>query len=280
MKLLTEETEFNNTIKLVPKEGEYNNPVIFHCFWSGVLCKKHLISIISCFNFNVKNTNNKIVLWIENNIKKKYNLEILKYAEIINFNYQEELKCLGYKDDIKFGYKNRLTEYSDFIRLLLLYNYGGCWFDLDCFFLKSFDPIFYKYSEEICVYQWEKCNYPNNAITISLNRKSEKLKHIIDFLHNQKTGWRTSKNLTYSTNIDYLVLPCSWFDGSWIKNPYNVSWDNFFDKCDKKYTFDNFFKGSFCYHWHNRYDKPIKNNSIIDQLYKIIKSNLSSTVNK
>ena len=181
MKLLTKETDFEKTIKLIPIYKNYEDPVIFHCFWRGTLNKKHLISIISCYYFNILNTNNKIILWLEKNKNTKYNKKIEKYAEIINFDYNGEFKTLNYKNEISYGFKDRITEYADFIRLLLLYNYGGCWFDLDCFFLKSFNPIFSSYQDEICVYQWEKCNYPNNAITISLHKYSSKLKVIIDF---------------------------------------------------------------------------------------------------
>ena len=42
----------------------------------------------------------------------------------------------------------------------------------------------------------------------------------------------------------------------------------------KEYTFDNFFYGAFCYHWHNKWNKPIQDNSIIKQLVQIIKKRL------
>ena len=169
--------------------------------------------------------------------------------------------------------KRDLTEYADFIRLLLLYNYSNSvWFDLDVFFLRNFDPLFYKFEDDICVYQWENQNYPNNAIIIGL--KSLKLKSIIDFFQKQKTGWRTQSNCTYDSSIDMLVLPCSWFDSSWIQNPLNLDINTFFNETDKIYNFDNFFKGAFCYHWHNKWKKPIHENSIIMQLVNIIKKNM------
>jgi hypothetical protein len=71
-----------------------------------------------------------------------------------------------------------------------------------------------------------------------------------------------------------LVLPCSWFDGGWIDNPYNLDFHCFFENTDKKYDFDNFFKGSFCFHWHNKWNISIHENSIISQLINIIKSDL------
>lgn len=69
-----------------------------------------------------------------------------------------------------------------------------------------------------------------------------------------------------------LVLPCSWFDGSWIKNPYNMGTGEFFENSCKQYNFDIFFKGGFCYHWHNQWNKKIEDNAIIIQLVNIIQN--------
>ena len=88
------------------------------------------------------------VIWI--------NLE--KYAEIKYFSLLEEKKHT-FLENNNFYYNKELSFYSDVVRYLLLYNYGGCWFDLDCFILRSFDPVFYNFESEICVYQWENQNY-------------------------------------------------------------------------------------------------------------------------
>ena len=112
--------------------GSYDKQVLFHCYWNGDLNEKHLYSIMSFYLFNVVNKRNKIILWIENNIPNKFNEEIKKYAEIKNFSLENEFNNL---DFIIGKYNsNYICYYSDFVRLLLLYNYGGLWFDLDCFF--------------------------------------------------------------------------------------------------------------------------------------------------
>jgi hypothetical protein len=69
--------------------------------------------------------------------------------------------------------------------------------------------------------------------------------------------------------LDMLVLPCSWFDGGWISNPYNIEF-NIFDKREKFYTFNNFFNGAFCFHWHNQWDIIIEENSIFKQLMNLL----------
>jgi hypothetical protein len=278
MKLLINKTDYIETINLaINLQGKYSKSVIFHCYWNGILNEKHLYSILSCYYFNVYKNKHKIILWLENNTSNEYNIEIEKYAEIKYFSINNEyntinfIKNYNYNDIIYYG----ITYYSDFVRTLLLYNYGGVWFDLDCFILRNFDPIFYNFENEICLYQWENQNYPNNAIYISLKQKSEKMKSNIEFIINHNRGWGFQQaNLTYDLPLDMLVLPCSWFNGNWINNPYNIGTEKFFENTDLQYDFNNFFKGSFCYHWHNNWNKKIENNSIIIQLVKIIQNKL------
>ena len=275
MKLLMNTTDYNKTIQTVlTLTGEYSNPVFFHCYWNGVLNEKHLYSIQSCHYFNVYKNKHKIILWLENNIPNEYNEEIEKYAEIKYFSLPGEKKGT-FLENTDFYYKKELSFYSDVVRYILLYNYGGCWFDLDCFILRNFDPIFSNFGSEICVYQWENQNYPNGAIYISLEPKSDRMQKNIEFIIQRNQGWGFQEaKLTYDLPLDMLVLPCSWFNGSWIPNPYNIGFDQFFEYTDKKYDFTNFFTGSFCYHWHNRWDKPIHVNSIISQLNNNIKAQL------
>jgi hypothetical protein len=280
MKLLITKTEYSETINLaINLKGEYSKSIIFHCYWNGVLNEKHLYSILSCYYFNVYKNKHKIILWLENNTPNEYNIEISKYAEIKHFSLNHEKSNIYFLENYniesnKFNSKH-IAFYSDFVRNLLLYNYGGIWFDLDCFILRNFDPIFSNFENEICLYQWENQNYPNNAIFMSLHPKSEKMKINIEFIIKRNLGWGFQEaKLTYDLPLDMLVLPCSWFNADWIKNPYNIGTEKFFENTDKQYNFDNFFKGSFCYHWHNKWNKKIHDNSIIIQLVKIIKNNL------
>lgn len=273
MKLLLNNTEYEEAINVaLSLKGDYGKSVIFHCYWTGTLNEKHLYSIMSCYYFNVFKNKHKIIVWLENNTPNEYNVEITKYAEICAFSLLNEKKNTNLINITNYTYNFKgITYYSDFVRNLLLYNYGGVWFDLDCFILRSFDPIFCKFENEICLYQWEKQNYPNNAIFISLHPKSEKMKKNILFTMNRNCGWGFQEaQLTYNLPLDMLVLPCSWFDADWIKNPYNIGTEKFFEKTDKQYDFNNFFKGSFCYHWHNKWNKQIDDNSICTQLIKII----------
>jgi hypothetical protein len=275
MKLLIDTTDYLKTIEIASNIQEsYNKPVLFHCYWNGNLNEKHLYSIQSCYYFNVLKKNHKIILWLENNSPNEYNIEIEKYAEVKIFDLNHEKKNT-FLENRDFYYNPTLSFYSDVVRYMLLYNYGGCWFDLDCFFLRCFDPLFFHYGTEICVYQWEDQINPNGAIYICLDSKSEKMEKNIEFIINRNRGWGFQEaQLTYNLDMNLLVLPCSWFDGLWIDNPYNIYYGNFFEDTDTKYDFSNFFKGAFCYHWHNGWNMNIHKNSIMNQLIQIIQQEL------
>jgi len=279
MKLLIKTTDYNETIKLaIELNDNYNKPVIFHCYWNGNLNSKHLYSILSCYHFNILNNKHKIILWLENNTPNDINDEISKYCEIKQFSVEHETKNT-FLENIKItfigGSANGLSEKANYYRMLLLYNYGGCWFDLDCFFLRCFDPIFKKFENEICLYQWENQQYPNNAIFISLEPKSSKMKKNINFIIERNRGWGFQRaQLTYDLSLDILVLPCSWFDAGWLVFTPEQQLNLFIKSTTEEYNFNNFFEGAFCYHWHNKWGIKIEENSIINQLFKIINKNI------
>jgi hypothetical protein len=278
MKVLINNTNYTETINMaINLKGEYNKQVIFHCYWYGTLNEKHLYSILSCYYFNVYNNKHKIILWLDNNTPNEYNDQIEKYAEIRYFSENDEKINTNFLEK-NYECKNKiLSFYSDFVRYLLLYNYGGVWFDLDCFILRSFDPLFNNYGNEICVYQWANLNYPNGAIYMSLEPKSEKMKNNIEYIIKRDRGFGFQEaNLTYDLPLDMLVLPCSWFDACWIQNNENMDPNMFFKNVNKQFNFDNFFNGSFCYHWHNRWNEEIHDNCIPKQLVKIIMNNIEN----
>jgi hypothetical protein len=278
MKLLTLSSNYEETILIAKSlcrtnQTKYNKNFIYHCYWNGELNEKHLYSIKSCYFFNIyKNyyNNIKIILWVEKTIKNKFYFEILKFAEIQEFNLQNEINNT-FLFEKSFYYNYNLSFYSNTVRYLLLYKYGGIWFDLDIFFLRNFEPLIEIFGSFICVYQCEKQNYPNNSIFISLTPFDIKMKEIIEYIIETKRGWSFHENLLqYNVNLPFHVLPSSWFD----PNQNNILYDNFFKKTEKQINFNTFFKGSFCYNWHNQWDIKIEKNSYFDKLKIEIDNNM------
>ena len=224
--------------------------------------------------------NIKLYYGLKNNKPNYFNGEIKKYAKIQQFNLSNEVKNTFLNN---YNYKNintyssitlQITYKSDYIRNILLFKYGGCWFDLDCLCLRSFDPLFEKYSDKIILYRWGLQNFPNNAIYISLIPHNPKMKQIILFIMNRQMGWGFQQaKITYNLPLNILVLPSSWFDPLFIDdNNAKVRTISIFKTCNKKCFKDLFIfcDGAFCYHWHNQWDTLIEDDSIIQQfIYKI-----------
>ena len=263
--------------KALTLNGVYEKNVIFHCFWNGDLNEKHLYSIKSCYYFNVLNNRHKIVLWLENNKPNEINEEISKYCEIKDFIIKNETTD-NFLHNQLIVFKGPKSEKSNYYRMVLLYNYGGCWFDLDCFFLRSFDPLFCNFGNEICLYGWRTQPYPNNAIFISLEPKSTKMKKNMEYIISLGLGWGFQRvPLTYDLPMDITVLPYIWFDVGWINNPTTNQefFMEFFTPTQENITIDSFFPGSFCYHWHNKWNGEIQKNSPMMQLCNDLDKKLS-----
>ncbi len=291
MKLLTYSEDYVETMKMCKTELNdkdiYDGDVIFHAYWNGQLNEKHFYSIKSCYYFNVHLYKGKgirkIILWIENNTSNDFNERIAKYAEIKEFNLESEsantiLQRVNKKKLGRINYNDErmvTVGESNIVRFLLLYKYGGCWFDLDVYFLRSFDPLFTKTKNDMVVYQWPKTINPNGAIFVSLTPQSSKLREAIIFILNRDLGFSFLRaKLIYQIPLNFLVLPCSWFDGGWIDNPYKMDFLGFMTKTDIDYSFDNFFTDCLCFHWHNQWNRQIETNSPMDRLNHILDANI------
>jgi hypothetical protein len=284
-------------------DHEFNQNIIFHCYWNGSISKKQLYSIKSCYYFNVyKKKSRKIILWLDkkpqkpvyNHIQKGLYImksnqfvtennilnEIEKFAEIRIFDFNKECENL-FHTDVQNNITQKLSNlttpplYADLVRLLLLYKHGGVWFDLDCFFLRDFSPLFSMFQNDIVTYRWENENYPNNAIIISVIPKSEKILDLITFLNNTKT-FSFQENLFFHDNIDMIVLPCEYFDPIWTLKDQNKEF--FFRKTENSVDFSNFFPHSFCYHWHNLWSFQVEQESPFSQLCNLLDHLLTNSL--
>lgn len=273
MRLLTDSNEYGTTLQMaLDLSGSYDTPVVFHCYWNGVLNEKHLYSILSCYYFHVHRNKHSIILWLEDNQPNEYNEAIKPYATLRDFSLAHETPAFFEKSAPP---RSAITFYSDFVRTVLLYTQGGIWFDLDCLFLRSLEPLLRQFGTEICLYRWQDLHYPNNAIYISLKPEDERMKENIELILDHSRGWGfQDAKITYSMPLDILVLPFNWFDPSWMENPYQFTCDQLFEATETVYTLDTFFTGSFCYHWHNKWNVPVHETSPIRQLVREMQANL------
>lgn len=89
---------------------------VFHAYWTGELLTQHLISITTCWHFNVQGwANRKIYLWVNNLPDNKIKAEISKFAEIIEYDYDAEIKETPFEN--RGFYANKRPAYfSDIVR--------------------------------------------------------------------------------------------------------------------------------------------------------------------
>ena len=267
--------DYHETTKIASQllDTPYEGDVIFHCYWSGKLNKNLLLSLKSCYYFNIMGRRHRrIILWTEAPAHEKTNLynSVLKYAEIRNYN-DDELLGTPFEDmDVRIPGTKRYVK-SDFVRLVLLYKYGGVWFDLDILFLRNFDPLFSKYEDKICLYAWQRLKFPNNAIIISVKSERRRLHDAIFYINERGKGFRFGQQLRYNLPLEFEVLPCSWFDPGWVSVDFKKEMGHkpfpiLFKPTTETYTLDNFFKHAFCFHWHNGWHRKIQPNSALGQL--------------
>jgi hypothetical protein len=274
MTLYTKDVNYNshidlaNRLRLRYKSRQYNDPVIFHTFWKGNLSEKHYMSVKSCYVTNVKNRSKRqIYVWVEDCTINDWYKKIEEIAKIIQYDNANEIKNTIF--DQKYHIGNGIPFYVDMVRSLLLYKYGGCWFDLDVLFITAFDPLFLEFHDNVCVFQWEHQSYPNNAVYFSLHAKHVDMVHNIKYIIKRNRGWGFQEaELVYSLPLKFTVLPCAWIDPSWIENPLSIRFETVFDASERKISAKEFFPGIFAYHWHNQWNKTIDDTCILKQVFE------------
>lgn len=270
-----------DSLAKAPREGTYDGEIIFHAYWDGQLAKKHLTSLKSCWYHNVRGrANRKIVVWTApapGSAPNDFTAKMSKYAEIRIFDKVKEQAGTPLEGE-KFFINQRPSFYSDVVRYTLLHKYGGVWFDLDIFFMRSLDPLLSLYKSEPVVYEWEEQKYPNGALFICLEAQNSKLTAAIEFIKTRNRGWGFQEaDLTYDLPIEFTVLPCGWFDPMWLPNDRGLHFNDFFSIYLSKHTMESLFPGAFCIHWHNQFGKEPHAHSPYAQLQADLEDKLNET---
>lgn len=292
-------TNVNKCIEYLKKNyTEYipTSPIQFHCFWSGTIGDKHITSIKS---FLVTQPHNyHINLWLDkdngwNNIQNNQLLNQLKKNITIRcYDYNiEKLKTIY--EHYNTILPNNVKLKANRFRYLILHNYGGVYFDLDCIFIKSFEPLI-NLDIEFC-YQWSIYPFANNAI-MRVKKKSEISKEILNLsikyleingIESEQTALMSHFifKTNHFKNLKFYMLPCTFFDPIWIlvdnkinNNKYIpfTNFTDFFKNTKKKLNLENFCKGIFVYHWHSRFKiKPE-----INSPYEYLKKDINNKFNK
>ena len=273
----------------------YRGRLTFHAFWDGELLAKHVISVQSCWVNHFApaaecgSDERQLLLWTDSEGLNNTEPTILQQLSalpgvqlrLLNLSEQSQGTALNNSERLHAENNKGLSWYSDVVRYVLLYNYGGVWFDLDVLWLRPIDPLLLHFEERVMVYTWQSQPYPNGAVFISLPASSATLAHITELIASRNRGFGFQEaELTFDLPLDFLVLPCAWFDADWQSNPLRSPGGGLetfmsarpagLDHC----SVHNFHVGAFAYHWHNRWHAPILNNSCMADLYAEVTSRL------
>lgn len=246
----------------------------YHCYWYGETGRKQVFSIKS-FLCTQDLNKCKVILWLdiqngfENYRQNPFLKIILPFIEVRAYDPILEAKDTLWENHLELPNEQRdLVKRCDAFRFLILYKYGGVYFDLDVMFLKNLGGLL---NSEFC-YAWETQPYANSAI-LNLKCKSDICMYLLQksIVRGAASPWGI---FIYSDPLlkDLYILPCAFFDPIWqVPAPEESPFDNFskfFKQFDGEFTnefniysYKKFFPGCYAYHWHNQWKTTEYENS-------------------
>lgn len=256
-----------------------DEPNLFHAYWFGPFLPIHKLCIKSLLaTQNV----DKIIIWVPNliaagssrHIFKGLNIEVQEFSrDIFNqMNVSQNIKDLLYSKYITLinfqsqpDLKKQYAYASDIFRFVILNVFGGIYFDMDNVFLRNLNDI--KISRWVSQWGTDPCG---SACVMRLEKGHDLIVPIVKSI---EMPFYPTTTFKLENSFDITILPGDFFDPLWKGNPPEINeftpfnnFDDFFKKTPKTISKENFFKGSFTYHWHNRWDLPIEENSPYSQL--------------
>ena len=172
--------------KIYPNAFKKTVPVmLYHTFWRVDESKPHqlrvLILQILSFLATQDIAQSKFIIWIQNPFSENINKVLSKKFHYYFNTSIVEIRILNFEELCSQGlFKLRYNEcssttnynsvaFSDFIRFLVLYKYGGIYTDGDVFYLRDMRPFWNKNF----VHRWSFTGYYNTAVMgLQLNRSN------------------------------------------------------------------------------------------------------------
>ena len=274
------------------KLNYYNNQhLIFHVFWNGKLNRRQLVCIKS-YLYSQNLYQSSLFVWLDSDYE--YNKRVLpNHPNIIvkRYNPLVESRNTPFDGQDFINYTKNLKFRSDLARMMILYNYGGIYYDLDLILFQDLRCI----ADLEFLYQWGGVDGGNNAL-LGLKKGSQTtiqiMEKYIKFLTQgcKHTSERYNPNYKFklgfthelfSQELDIFCFPSAFFDPIWIldfkkqNSKYDSlnNFDDFFKTTDKVVRINSFFQGLLLgYHWHSRNDIKIETRSYYHQIeYQILK---------
>lgn len=276
--------------------------IVYHCYWYGRVNWRHITSISSCLA--TQEGRFEIWLWfdIDSDGWRRIPRKLMQLSP--------KVKCLKYDwkrlavetplanvtaNSHKYMFDlSNLPLRADCARYLILYKYGGVYFDLDFIFLKCLRPLCHMEF----TYKWSHMREGNNAL-FRLFALSKTGLEILESTRKLKASMINARNIFQMHSLPELYcLPCTWFDPLWLlvdkaeqrEKVHQITrlsnFDEFITKSQKskrrvkryqgdtkKVIENEFFPGLFGYHWHGRWSTAAHGDSwlcFIARVYSVI----------
>lgn len=277
---------------------EKDDREIFHMFWIGPITGKVMFSIKS-FLSTQNRRRSSLWLWLdkENGFEVNASNELLRpvlpFVQLKLFDATVEARLTPLASATEIYDQSSNVAKSNFVRCVVLHNYGGTYVDADTMFLRDFFDLYDNLtdSNQYC-YRWSShMPYANSAV-LRLKSNSSCARALLEKCSAVRNcGPRSVLRFEHDCYPDFSVLPCALFDPLWPHNdkqeklehaPFNRFADFFkpfgvfFRRQKDIESISQFFPGAFAYHWHNQWQAPEVQNSYFglfnDQFDQILAS--------
>jgi len=267
------------------KDFEYpDNKVKFHIY-SEIKTPKELMAVKS-YLATQKLKKTELYIWSDYDISDN---ELIKpYKDLVTLKiYDAEKEAVGTPLEGNPKLKMKDPKYylqSDLARILLLYKYGGVWYDMDVILLRDFKPIL----DQEYMYMWgSETDFKNQgacATVLAGKPRSEFMTELVSQLIKTEpqpgtTCWGKGMFASLYHHYEYNILPAAFFNIEWyINKKYPGLGDHIESQWFKEPLGDkkHLFLSSFGWHWHNssKKDFSIVSGSKFDLLEKRIEKQL------
>ena len=269
------------------KDSDFEYPeekVKFHIY-SEIRTPKELMAVKS-YLATQELEKTELFIWSDYDISEN---ELLKpYRDLVTLKiYDAESEAVGTPLEGNPKLKMKDPKYylqSDLARILLLYKYGGVWYDMDVILLRDFKPIL----DQEYMYMWgSETDFRNQgacATVLAGKPKSEFMTELVSELINTPprpgtTCWGKNMFASLYRRYEYNIMPAAFFNIEWyINRKYPGLGDHIESQWFKSPLQDekHLFLSSFGWHWHNssKKDFSVVGGSKFDLLEKRVEEQL------
>lgn len=178
---------------------------------------------------------------------------------------------------------------GDLFRILILYKYGGFYLDVDNVLYRDFS-IFW---DQEFMYTWSHMVDRINGAVMHLKKESKLAGQLLDEIlstppRKNSTCWSCDSYMRVrEKNKEWSVLPCAFFNPEWQYHLTNEQkkgktkedtdlMDLILRPFNKHNMSNEFFDGTFSWHWHNQWLENIELGSKWDLVEKRVESQIES----